>query len=235
MMGDFHQDAITRARAYNKANAKRLSEKSQSIFKDAVSLNQKSGIANGSQPGLFIDDLNIVDSLKSPIPLVPVRFGDTNDHANDLAKGTTASADAGPKLYSALIDQIYGPQYQYMMEITLEIRGDPFWLGTPVSNSYTTDAPDAPYATFDLGENVFIFRFNVPYGFDETTGGVILTSENMYTGFYRVFKVEHKFKDGALVQVLQGKRVPGVDLTKMILQESNSFLDTGTTVGNPIG
>ena len=75
-----------------------------------------------------------------------------------------------------------------LLTIELEIRGDPYWLGTR--------------SEFDLGGPAFFLNLNFPTYPDEATGLMNNVGDFSITGLYRVTEITNYYQDGAWTQTL---------------------------------
>ncbi len=172
----------------------------------------------------YVDDLNYKPKSnfnKNPVTLSPQ--GSTN--RTQTTSFVESDFTKQRSVYGMLLNQLYkGGSMEYnMISIKLDIRGDPYWLGqdqsdavgTP-STSSANQTPTSAYPAFLNGQYIFILRFNLPEGYNESTGTVNIVQSQMYTGFYNCVQVDHTFKDGAYTQTLTGTRVLGMDLNNLL-------------------
>lgn len=185
---------------------------------------------------LYSDDedySNVTDNIQRlPVTLRQV------PRLEHLVDGVVESNhDTRRSIYAAMLDQFYGNIDANLTSIKMEIKGDPFWLGAPgkrelFSNSFTVAGPDITltsgikisgetseskkWANYPIGENVFVLRYKNPSGLNEKTGQMSFYENNSYTGFYTVTQVTHSFNRGVFTQTLQGFRVVGADVSKVI-------------------
>ena len=105
------------------------------------------------------------------------------------------------------------------MNIELEIRGDPYWMGSGnvVDDSLTvlnlmpgaqnlpsTTAPAGVRANFLASTVMFLLSFRTGENYNQNTG--IMTFENssvFYNGAYGVIEVTNSFKSGSFTQTLK--------------------------------
>jgi hypothetical protein len=130
-------------------------------------------------------------------------------------------------VYGTLLNQLYGSFDGNLQTLSLEIRGDPYWLGpdpTPMGNYRMLEAAEVAsrygpsvVETPNLmnGEHMFAFNFGLPQGFDESTGSVSLNNDETYSGFYAVTQIEHTFSQGKFTQKLEAFRIPGIALSDL--------------------
>lgn len=76
-----------------------------------------------------------------------------------------------------------------LIEIEIEIRGDPYWLGSR--------------SEFDLGGPCFFLNLNFPTYPDEATGLMNNVGDFSISGVYRVTEITNYYQDGAWTQVLK--------------------------------
>jgi hypothetical protein len=62
---------------------------------------------------------------------------------------------------------------------------------------------------------MFAFNFGLPQGYDEGTGTVRISSDETYSGFYAVNKIEHVFNSGKFTQIIDAYRIPGIALNDL--------------------
>lgn len=165
----------------------------------------------------YAEDLNIdVTSRNSQIlPMTIVQ--DADDPRNNTRSFIETKANNGISVYGVMLNQLYGRFDGNLQNIELEIRGDPYWLGLPYSKEWKETRSSKRYLpNFNKGEHVFVFRYRIPQGYNEETGVVRLTANDLYSGFYACISVEHTFSNGAFKQVLTGQRIPGWTLGNIL-------------------
>ena len=96
-----------------------------------------------------------------------------------------------------------------MMNIVLDIRGDPYWMGHSniEQNSKVPDQLDSlssDYAELLSGDNMFFLSFRSGQSPNEETGFIEFDNNTQYVdGFYSVTEVTNTFKDGQFIQNLK--------------------------------
>lgn len=86
-----------------------------------------------------------------------------------------------------------------LLNLELEIRGDPYWLGQPERSS------DFNVFDYDLGPPFLLFSQKFPR--EHNISGLMEPFFNpVYSGVYRVMNVIHSFRGGAFTQFLKGIR-----------------------------
>ena len=91
-----------------------------------------------------------------------------------------------------------------MLEIELEIRGDPYWLGKP--NSFYNVNLNEEVADYELGGNCFFLNVNLAVH-EDGSGRRKPNPEYSITGVYRVINVIHTFRGGLFTQFLKAHRL----------------------------
>jgi len=118
----------------------------------------------------------------------------------DLIYGIGAGGAPGVKDPGRIVYNINSGD---MMELQLQIRGDPFWLGHTGSGS--KNIPEDKFAPWSKGANYLYIEFKVPYdGVDPESGQMALSVANTISGIYFITNVQSNFSDGQFVQSLTG-------------------------------
>lgn len=107
------------------------------------------------------------------------------------AGGTTYTKDSNHITYNLITGD--------MMEISLQIKGDPFWLGRTANTE-----PSGSFSDYSKGSNYFYIEFRIPQGVDEDSGLMPMKTANTISGLYFVTRCESNFTDGQFVQNLTG-------------------------------
>ena len=132
-------------------------------------------------------------------------------------------------VYGSVLNQLYGVMTDGMQKISLDVRGDPYWLGASnmERNYKLTKMPDTavirvtePNDDGDIGrpdyakgDALFLLTFKFPHGYDEV-GAPLLKSNDLYQGVYYVRQVTHKFDNGMFTQRLEANKMPLIDVYK---------------------
>ena len=88
-----------------------------------------------------------------------------------------------------------------MMELSLTIKGDPFWLGHTTG---IVNVPPPDHAPYSNGANYLYIEFNVPQGVDPDSGQMVMGAANNISGIYFITNVQSNFSDGQFTQSLTG-------------------------------
>jgi hypothetical protein len=142
---------------------------------------------------------------------------DPRDLVNFLRAIPSGSDQQARQLYSTITAQIY-ERKQDMVNITMEIRGDPYWLGRSNSErdrelinkegDITVDVADlTQYAQYSQYDNYFLLAFRAGTIPNESTGFMDLKDDvDFFNALYCVIEVTHIFRDGKFTQQLQATR-----------------------------
>jgi len=105
-----------------------------------------------------------------------------------------------------------------MVQLTMKILGDPFYLGDSGLGNYTAQASNVDGVTADWainyqrGEVYIDINFKNPIDINYRSGYYDFPSGDevpIFSGLYRVFKVESTFDKGVFTQTLDLQRMPG--------------------------
>jgi hypothetical protein len=127
-------------------------------------------------------------------------------------------------IYGAILEQVYGPLSAALLNIEMDIRGDPYWLSysnierrmhmrgsnSPVLNS-EVNSPN-----YIEGDNVVQLHFKYPFNIDSETGDINIRAGDKFNGLYRITKVIHQFAGGEFKQTLTGIRYTLVDIARAL-------------------
>lgn len=163
----------------------------------------------------FAEDLTNPSQLVGPAQLT--YLADPRDLVNFVRSPNSDAEGESRKLYTNVLSQIYERKSD-MVNINMEIRGDPYWLGQDnlERNRILQTNKDAPGA---LEPNTTLFTSYEPYdaffvlGFragtipNETTGFMDLNDDvDFFNALYLVVNVTHIFRNGQFIQRLEATR-----------------------------
>lgn len=160
-------------------------------------------------------------------------------------------------VYGAVLEQMYGPLTTGLINIDLEIRGDPYWISHSnverrlhfLSNPPPL-TPASKMAAYMEGDNVFMLEFSYPFNIDSETGDINIRDEvvgdndtgaikverlDRFTGLYRVVRVTNTFSGGEFRQTLKSQRFPLLDLARAMQFDgfhAGGALDAGSASTN---
>lgn len=158
------------------------------------------------------------------LPVLPITITSDADKPNASSDfGVSSQWHQGRNIYGSLLNQMYGAVDGNLLNMDLQVRGDPYWLGPPGFQVQARDVgkSDGSAGNWMNGEHMFVFKFKVPLGYDNSTGGGKTSPYNLgdtdvYSGFYTVTKITHKFEGGQFFQILGSTRVPGWEVSKVL-------------------
>ncbi len=122
------------------------------------------------------------------------------------------------KLTMAMLNQTHNTSQ--MIEAKIEIVGDPYWLGQDniedIKKLMEKMEERANKQPNPIAASVmFLLELKFPEAYNEETGTMEFSSENLFKGLYNVIKATHKFSDGKFTQELTAYREL---LTNMLTQ-----------------
>lgn len=160
---------------------------------------------------------------------IPLTYTGVEEARRNTRTGAASQYHAGKSLYGAVLGQTYGLITNKFQRITIDIRGDPFWIG---EGSYEQDirlqsdaassAINDRVAQYTVGNKCFLLRFKYPtsVGFDAR----IQTNENQtVTGVYQVTNITTVFDNGMFKHKLTAIKMPLIDIFAALSeQEANN-------------
>ena len=167
----------------------------------------------------YIEDISTNFNNSGPFPIVvrqknkpTAQLADVGGDTNK-AMGNGGNNDVIPPsraFVGSFLDTLFGNSPSFM-NIELEIRGDPYWLGTGnvienntaaafgVQNNTTSDIRANYLAT----SNMFILSFRTGENYNQDTGLMQFdTTSKFYNGAYGVTEVTNTFRQGSFTQTL---------------------------------
>lgn len=165
----------------------------------------------------YADDL--LSETKPLTDVFPITiYQDANDPRYRTQLNTDSHWNRGKTVYGILLNQLYSYMDDNLQNLQLDIKGDPYWIGSTNTDEYTTQQQsiNSQEANYSLGEQVAVLRIKLPQGIDEETGIVKLSDSDTFSGFFNIYKVDHVFEDGIFKQTLHGARIPGWEISKLI-------------------
>lgn len=155
------------------------------------------------------------------------------------AEGARRNAGAGVishrsrhrSIVGALLNQIYDPSA--LMEIELDIMGDPFWLGGPPEQTYgPSQGGNGNTPNYTDGDTCFCLYFRYPFNMGDS-GQPTFRDQDIFNGLYRVITVKHSFVGGKFTQTLKSIRMQNIHPkdVKALADSSNSTTTPGTSTG----
>lgn len=163
------------------------------------------------------DEFTTVNQLV-PSQLTYIR--DPRDIINQLRPPNSGDVDSDArKVYATVTQQIYA-RMQDMVNITMEIRGDPYWLGASnierdrqLSEGETLNDDFAVYQPYDA---FFLLAFRAGSIPDEKTGFMDLRDDvDFFNALYIAVQVTHIFREGKFTQRIEATRDPLSNLNEV--------------------
>lgn len=195
-----------------------------------------SSTAAASQQNLIAQDYKLEDQTRGEddVPLFHTTYIESTPSKSQGGTGAYSSTP-GQNMLSALFEQANTPLSADLLDITLKIKGDPYWLEPdPIGRN------DTPLTKFDRAaadretqndntrgdrttfngvnttsqQTYFVFRNFTPQQFDAESGITPKNNKdrNMLSGVYGVKTVQHSFSGGQFTQELHAIRDPRLNL-----------------------
>ena len=185
---------------------------------EANFLSRYQNAVDRGQRDLFVEDQDVLE-LATEMPFSNTVKPDQEACIADFNQGAASrqvSGNADNKINYPRSRTLFGSVVgnldsvnKEMMNIELEIRGDPYWLGH--SNiEVNLNVPDnlnqlpEDFAEYVGGDNMFYLSFRSGQAPNEDTGLMEFTTNNQFVdGFYSVVEVKNTFSNGRFTQVLK--------------------------------
>ncbi len=190
-----------------------------------TSSEKKSGqVSNQDQKGTSVDEVRGTKTTSGAAPAAQLatmgRARVKKDPATmERTVGGQGDKDTEQKVAEAFHKSFVTAGSGDMVNIDLEILGDPYWLvDSGISNYFARPSQKSKLLTEDgtmnyEGGNVFVYlTFRTPSDIDEETGLYQFPTagkESPFSGIYRVTQCENTFSDGLFKQKLKCVRQPG--------------------------
>jgi len=136
-----------------------------------------------------------------------------NESVQASGTGFVGPWHKGASLVGALFNQLHQPLVQALTSVSLDIRGDPYWLGrsslekTAFHNGALIPSSKDLIADGTDGDCAMSLIFKFPYKIDPVSGVPLIRRDDVFTGIYRVINVKNSFIDGQFKQTLQGIKI----------------------------
>lgn len=164
------------------------------------------------------------DSIGTLNRVIPLSYIES-DPEIDLSNSVEGTDSGGRQFVNSLFTQAFAGNTGDLVNIELNIKGDPFWLAKPIispgsgtkletSTSSPNDfQPTNLYYDSTVMENFLLFTLRTPEEANNETGVISQSSpDNTYNGVYGVYKIDHSFSNGLFTQTLYCVRDPLIDV-----------------------
>lgn len=174
-----------------------------------------------------LPDENLIETLQitpnlNPLKNMFIRQTDPALDINRVNENVEETIDFSRSIFGIIANQMYSSTYSDLLQIDLEIRGDPYWIGETDSeviyrlrNNQTRLPGNGIFANYLRGENSFFLTFKTPRNYNENTGFVELEESTTFMGIYNVIQITHMFSDGKFTQKLRAIRDINTDPKKL--------------------
>lgn len=130
---------------------------------------------------------------------------------HNAGAGLQSQYHRGKALYGAMLEQLYGPVSTALSTISIDIKGDPYWLGQDLP-AMVAAGPGSDIANFTMGDAGFTLRLRYPNRFGELGQQTQFREQDVFNGVYRTTEVTSTFVDGQFTQTLKAMRLPNIKL-----------------------
>lgn len=140
-----------------------------------------------------------------------------NTHDGMTDAGSSENAEAQRVLENSFAG---GPGID-LMSVTMDIIGDPYWLPRPEIDTLEKVLQNLGVSADPKYENMILFQTMYPEEVDPGSGLIPPVSERrdeILTGIYRIYKIEHRFEGGQFTQRLHLQRDVLTDLSFVVNQ-----------------
>ena len=117
-----------------------------------------------------------------------------------------------------------------LMNVTMDIIGDPYWLPHPEVDPLDKALEELGFAADPKAENMVLFQTLFPKEADRSTGFIPPVSErtdDILTCIYRIYRIEHRFDNGQFTQRLHMQRDALTDLSFITGKRDENFTYAG--------
>jgi hypothetical protein len=169
---------------------------------------------------IFAEDIHInevdttfpfVNTIKPDAKASPANSNQAAASAKIRDTNAVGNIPASRTLFGGVVGNLDSINKE-MMNITIDIRGDPYWMGfsNVEQNSKVPDqlnqlqTSDKDFAEYLGGDNMFYLIFRSGQAPNEETGFMEFTSDNQFVnGYYAVTEVTNNFQAGQFTQTLK--------------------------------
>jgi hypothetical protein len=176
---------------------------------------------NTNKAKLYAEKIAAIPISVDPMPVIIRQTNNPTmqiaDQGSDSNKAMPDSSQTAIPASRSFVGAVLGNMFsqQSFLNIELEIRGDPYWLGQSnilddtMAIAMNTLKADKNFANFLSRDNMFILNFRTGENYNEDTGLMQFdTSSDFFNGAYCVTEVTNKFKSGSFTQSLKAYKDP---------------------------
>jgi len=188
-------------------------------------------------------------TLRIPPEVRPISVIQTNrEPENNAGIGLGGAAHRDRSLFGCVLEQLNGPVQTQLINIKLNVRGDPYWLGLsnlarlPLLRGQATNAqaqaalsretPSLP--DWFQGDQTFLLTFRYPFGVGDDFAPQFRPNE-VFNGIYRVKKVDSIFSGGQFRMTLDADILPLIDVARAFSAASGATAPDNETGLRPVG
>ncbi len=164
----------------------------------------------------YVEDMNvIINREQDPMPVVlktdnqpsgqnAALSSDTN---KSVANPNSLGLPSGRSFIGTILGNMFDPTF--FMNIELEIRGDPYWMGqsnirqAAIAETYGRSGNDPRFANYQACDHTFVLVFRSGENYNEQTGMMEFTeTSDFFNGVYNVLTSKNSFRNGSFTQIL---------------------------------
>ena len=196
---------------------------SESLAKDKDVVNDLTAYSTfrSSQKALrYAEDLKILPAKYTDPMQVVLKpnnepTGQNATQGGDSNKSVASPNSVGLPSGRSFIGTILGNMFEgsFFVEINLEIRGDPYWMGQSnirqslIAESYGQRGNDTRFANYQVCDHMFVLVFRSGENYNEDTGLMQFTdTSDFFNGVYGVIDVKNTFRNGSFTQTLHAAK-----------------------------
>lgn len=166
----------------------------------------------GLRASNFIEDITDQQIINNTLP-ISFKYGSTGIAQESGVTIADGQFHRDQSVTGAILSQVQSAVTGNLLQLTLEIRGDPYWLGQTNLDRALVLRSGAPTYSKDNApdwasskELIFVtFRYPLTVGDDFVP---VLRQSQSFNGLYMVYHIKHVFADGAFKQIIQAVRQP---------------------------
>ncbi len=199
------------------------------IYQREQRIERQSTILSSRERVRYAEDIRN-DSLISERKTVPISLEQDSADSRFLMSGAFPDFYHRDRaIYGSVMDQLYSPMSTQLSQLNMDIKGDPYWLGSgnletgfylsqtfaqrgevskQTANQNSVDSPD-----YSRGDFMFLMTYKYPRGFADD-GSPDIKMNDFFTGVYVAKKIIHKFENGQFTQSVESFRQPLIDVFK---------------------
>ena len=150
----------------------------------------------------FVSDYNA--KPKTTINNIASFSGAPSTEEENIVKNVEQNKSAGASYVGSVLEQAFSTESGDLVNIEMEIKGDPYWIGQeyPTDEITTNEAAHGESKSSPFSHQLF-FLFSVKTAqTPNVTTGIYDTGSTSFSGVYGVTKITNTFSNGLFIQTL---------------------------------